>query len=188
MKKLILTAAIAALALPALAGGLLTNTNQNAAFLRNMAQDAQLTLTSIYANPAGNVFLSEGWHLSLNSQTAFQQRNIDTTFPLFAMNVNNRELTHYFEGEAKAPIIPSVSVSYNKERWSVLAHFALTGGGGKCEFAEGLGSFESLVGGMSHRTCPKYRVSWHRASVHRWHRATSRLVFPPNRLRKWVHR
>ena len=148
MKKLILTAAIAALALPALAGGLLTNTNQNAAFLRNMAQDAQLTLTSIYANPAGNVFLSEGWHLSLNSQTAFQQRNIDTTFPLFAMNVNNRELTHYFEGEAKAPIIPSVSVSYNKERWSVLAHFALTGGGGKCEFAEGLGSFESLVGGM----------------------------------------
>ena len=40
MKKIILTAAIAALALPALAGGLLTNTNQNAAFLRNMAQDA----------------------------------------------------------------------------------------------------------------------------------------------------
>lgn len=148
MKKVILSAAIAAISLPAMAGGLLTNTNQNAAFLRNMAQDAQLTLTGIYANPAGNVFLSEGWHLSLNSQTAFQQRNIDTTFPLFAMNVNNREATHRFEGDAKAPIVPSVSVSYNRERWSLLAHFALNGGGGKCEFAQGLGSFESLVGGI----------------------------------------
>ena len=148
MKKLFLSAAIAALSLPAMAGGLLTNTNQNAAFLRNMSQDAQITLTSIYANPAGNAFLSEGWHLSLNSQTAFQQRNIDTTFPLFLQNVNNRNATHQFKGEAKAPVVPSVSVSYNKERWSLLAHFALNGGGGKCEFAEGLGSFESLVGGL----------------------------------------
>ncbi len=145
MKKFFLTAAIAALSLPMMAGGLLTNTNQNAAFLRNMAQDAQITLTSIYANPAGNVFLSEGWHLSINSQTAFQQRNIDTTFPLFAYNINNPELTHHYKGDAKAPIIPSISLSYNKERWSLLAHFALNGGGGKCEFGKGLGSFEALT-------------------------------------------
>ena len=145
MKKFFLTAAIAALSLPMMAGGLLTNTNQNAAFLRNMAQDAQITLTSIYANPAGNVFLSEGWHLSINSQTAFQQRNIDTTFPLFAQNVNNPEVTHHYKGDAKAPIIPSISLSYNKERWSLLAHFALNGGGGKCEFEKGLGSFEALT-------------------------------------------
>ena len=148
MKKILLTAAIAALSLPMTAGGLLTNTNQNAAFLRNMAQDAQITLTSIYANPAGNVFLSEGWHLSINSQTAFQQRNIDTTFPLFKLNTNNRETTHRFEGEAKAPIVPSISLSYNRERWSLLAHFALNGGGGKCEFNQGLGSFESLMSGI----------------------------------------
>lgn len=148
MKKILLTAAIAALSLPMTAGGLLTNTNQNAAFLRNMAQDAQITLTSIYANPAGNVFLSEGWHLSINSQTAFQQRNIDTTFPLFKLNTNNSEETHRFEGEAKAPIIPSISLSYNRERWSLLAHFALNGGGGKCEFNQGLGSFESLMSGI----------------------------------------
>lgn len=128
----------------AFAGGLLTNTNQNAAFVRNFAQEGQITLTSIYANPAGGAFLSKGWHLSLNSQTAFQERNIDTTFPLFKANTNNPEETHRFEGNATAPIVPSFTVSFNREKWSLSAHFAITGGGGKCEFANGLGSFESI--------------------------------------------
>ena len=70
-KNSILSAALLAFGtLGAQAGGILTNTNQNAAFLRNFAQEGQITLTSLYANPAGNAFLSPGWHLSLNSQTA----------------------------------------------------------------------------------------------------------------------
>lgn len=145
MKKTISIAAMVLASLPMMAGGLLTNTNQNAAFLRNMAQDGQVTLTSLYANPAGNVFLSEGWHMSLNSQTAIQQRNISTTFPYFAANMANPgQQTHDFQGKAFAPVIPSISVSYNKPRWSVSAHFGLIGGGGKCEFDKGLGSFEAL--------------------------------------------
>ena len=39
-KKLILTAALAAASLSAFAGGYVTNTNQNVAFLRNPAQNA----------------------------------------------------------------------------------------------------------------------------------------------------
>ena len=53
----------------AFAGGLLTNTNQNAAFVRNFAQEGKIDITSIYANPAGGAFLENGWHLSLNNQT-----------------------------------------------------------------------------------------------------------------------
>lgn len=144
-KKTIFAAVLAMASMPVMAGGLLTNTNQNAAFLRNMSQDGQITLTSLYANPAGNAFLSEGWHMSLNSQTAIQQRNITTTFPYFAYNANDPgNTTHKYKGEAFAPVIPSLTVSYNKPRWSVSAHFALNGGGGKCEFDDGLGSFEAL--------------------------------------------
>ena len=128
----------------AFAGGLLTNTNQNAAFVRNFAQEGKIDITSIYTNPAGGAFLENGWHLSLNSQTAFQQRNIDTTFPLFVNNTNNPTPTHRFEGRATAPIVPSFTVSYNKDKWSISSHFAVTGGGGKCEFKHGLGSFESI--------------------------------------------
>jgi len=144
MKKTILSLMAFVAASSTFAGGLLTNTNQNAAFVRNFAQEGQITLTSIYANPAGGAFLSPGWHLSLNTQTAFQERNIDTQFPLFRANVNNNEDTHRFEGKATAPIVPSFTVSFNKEKWSLSAHFAVTGGGGKCEFNEGLGSFESI--------------------------------------------
>lgn len=148
MKKFFISAAFVALALPAMAGGLLTNTNQNAAFLRNMSQEGQITLTSLYANPAGNAFLSEGWHLSLNSQTAIQERTINTTFPLFALNTNDPgNSTHEFVGEAFAPVVPSVTLSYNRPKWSVSAHLALGGGGGKCEFDKGLGSFEALYSG-----------------------------------------
>ena len=144
MKKTILSLMAFVAASSAFAGGLLTNTNQNAAFVRNFAQEGQITLTSIYANPAGGAFLSNGWHLSLNSQTAFQERNIDTTFPLFRANTDDPNETHRFEGEAIAPIVPSFTVSYNRDKWSLSAHFAISGGGGKCEFDKGLGSFESI--------------------------------------------
>ncbi len=128
----------------AFAGGLLTNTNQNAAFVRNFAQEGKIDITSIYANPAGGAFLSRGWHLSLNNQTAFQRRIIDTTFPLFETSTQDPEETHKFVGKATAPFIPSLTVSFNRDKWSVSAHFAISGGGGKCEFDKGLGSFESI--------------------------------------------
>ena len=132
----------------AFAGGLLTNTNQNAAFVRNFAQEGKIDITSIYTNPAGGAFLENGWHLTLSTQTAFQERNIDTTFPLFKYNTENPSTTHRFEGNATAPLVPSFSVSYNKDKWSLSAHFAISGGGGKCEFDNGLGSFEAAYSGM----------------------------------------
>ncbi len=137
-----------------MAGGLLTNTNQNAAFLRNFSQNGTIGLTSIYANPAGGAFLSNGWHLSLSSQTAFQERKIETTFSPFAGNVNNPNTTHTFVGEAKAPVIPSFTLAYNQDKWGVSAHFAVGGGGGKCQFNEGLGSFESVFSNLLSQAGP----------------------------------
>ena len=49
----------------AMAGGLLTNTNQNVAFLRNPARDGAIGIDGVYSNPAGVVFLGEGFHLSI---------------------------------------------------------------------------------------------------------------------------
>ena len=136
-------------ALPAHSGGLLTNTNQNASFLRQMSQESIIDITGLYANPAGTAFLAPGFHLSLNVQNAKQSRDITTTFPLFAYNRNNPQPVHRFEGDALAPVIPSFHLSYNWEgNWSVNASFALVGGGGKCEFDQGLGTFEALYAGQ----------------------------------------
>lgn len=145
MKKIItFAAAMAASASTAMAGGLLTNTNQNAAFLRQISQNGNIDITSLYSNPAGTAFLQPGFHLSLNVQNAKQSRDITTTFPLFAYNVNDPNTTHRFEGKADAPVIPSFQASYNWDRWSAFLNFALGGGGGKCEFDNGLGTFEAL--------------------------------------------
>ena len=128
-----------------MAGGLVTNTNQNAAFLRQLSQDASIDITGAYLNPAGIAFLDNGWHLSLNVQNAKQSRDITTTFPLFAYNENTPNVnTHKFKGNASAPVIPSIQAAYVSDKWSVAANFSLGGGGGKCEFDNGLGTFEAL--------------------------------------------
>ena len=145
IKKLVFSFVLAAFgAASMMAGGLLTNTNQSASFLRQISQDATIDITSNIHNPAGAAFLSNGFHLSLNLQNAKQTREVDTTFPLFAYNFNNNKPTHFYKGDAYAPVIPSFQFAYVKDKWSVSANFALNGGGGKCEYDEGLGTFEAL--------------------------------------------
>ena len=170
MKKTWKIVAIALLAIanvcPVMAGGILTNTNQNVAFLRNPARDGAIDIDGVYTNPAGVAFLKDGLHLSFNWQAAFQTRTIDTTSPFFALGVkNNGAMEKSFEGTARAMFIPSLQAAYNKDKWSFQFNFAVTGGGGKCEFAEGLGSFENAVGriaaglqglGVSNYDCAGY--------------------------------
>ena len=73
----------------AMAGGILTNTNQSVSFLRNPARDAAIGLDGVYSNPAGVAFLSEGLHLGFNWQYAHQTRTITSTNPLFALGRKN---------------------------------------------------------------------------------------------------
>lgn len=136
----------AAMSMAANAGGILTNTNQNVNFLRNPARDAAIGIDGVYSNPAGVIFLGNGFHLSLNIQNAHQTRTVTTDFPLFVNNASQPGLsTHKYKGNADAPIIPSIQAAWNKDRLSLQFGFAITGGGGKCEFDNGLGMFEQIV-------------------------------------------
>ena len=144
-KTVCLTAAIASSS-ATFAGGLLTNTNQHVAFNRMMSREASIGIDGVYYNPAGVVFMGEGNHLAINWQMAYQTRTIKNDYPLFTNNVNNPTTPRDFKGKAFAPVIPSFQYAYNKGRWSFQGNFALTGGGGKCTFDNGLGSFEKIVG------------------------------------------
>ena len=144
-KTVCLTAAIASSS-ATFAGGLLTNTNQHVAFNRMMSREASIGIDGVYYNPAGVVFMGEGSHLALNWQMAYQTRTIKNDYKLFTNNVNNPTTPRDFKGKAFAPVIPSFQYAYNKGRWSLQGNFALTGGGGKCTFDNGLGSFEKIVG------------------------------------------
>ena len=158
MKKLFtitLVSCAATLVQPAQAGGILTNTNQNIAFNRMMSRDAAIGIDGVYTNPAGVAFMDDGWHLSLNWQYAHQTRTILTTNPDFVHGMeNDGRAIKKFKGNADAPIIPSIQAAYNKGKWSLQAGFAVTGGGGKCTFSDGIGSFESAVAAIANQLQP----------------------------------
>lgn len=129
------------------AGGMLTNTNQNVAFLRLPARDASIDIDGVYLNPAGVAFMSDGFHLGLNWQAAWQTREINSTNQLlYPMNLNDKSVTKNFKGDATAPVIPSIQAAYNKNRWSFQFNFAVHGGGGKCTFDNGIGTFDEALG------------------------------------------
>lgn len=146
MNRIFLSFCAAFVALSSYAGGLLANTNQNAAFLRNPSRDAIIAIDGVYSNPAGVAFLPEGFHLSLSWQAAFQKRQITSDFSPYKLG-GDADGSKFFEGKSTAPVIPSFQAAYViNDKWSVSAQFAVGGGGGKCEFEEGLPMFEKLVG------------------------------------------
>ena len=151
MKKIVFSLIVFTMtSMQALAGGILTNTNQSVMFLKNPARDAAIGLDGVYSNPAGVAFLPEGFHVAFNWQYAHQTRTVTSTNPVFALGKKNGgSATKEFEGVADAPIIPSLQGAYNKGDWSIQFNISVPGGGGACEFADGLGSFESVVGNIA---------------------------------------
>ncbi len=122
------------------AGGLLTNTNASARFARIMALDASTNTDAAYYNPAGTIMLPEGIHFTLSNQSAAQERIINSSFAPMT-GAGSKE----FVGKASAPIIPSLQGVYRKGSWALSGNIALSGGGGKATFNDGLPSFESQI-------------------------------------------
>ncbi len=139
-----------------LAGGLLTNTNSNIAFNRNFARDGIIGIDGVYSNPAGVAFMPNGFHLSFNVQNVYQTRTIESgmTVPAlqgtpfahpFSFNGGDENGVKKFKGEATVPVLPSIQAALNYDKWGFQAGFSLIGGGGKCTFGKGLGSFERTI-------------------------------------------
>ncbi|GHV22345.1 membrane protein [Clostridia bacterium] len=143
-KSLLITGIILCISFNSWAGGILTNTNQSIHFLRNPARDASFEIDAAYTNPAGLAFLpTDGFFFAINNQSAFQTRTITSTFAPFAGF--GGDATKIFEGTASAPIIPSVQAAYKTGDWVISGNIAVTGGGGKATFNQGLPSFEAPI-------------------------------------------
>ena len=123
----------------------MTNTNQSAHFLRSVARGTSLSTDAVYTNPAGVVFMENGFHLGLSDQMATQTRTISSTYAPFAMGAQNgMQMTKDFEGAVTSLVIPSLHFAWKHNRLAVMAGFGVNGGGGSLEFANGLGSFERM--------------------------------------------
>lgn len=127
----------------AFAGGILTNTNQSARFIRLVALDGITTIDAAYYNPAGLVKLGDGFHFSFTNQSAFQTRTINANFAPFAGYGDNA--SKEFKANASAPIIPSIQAAYKTGNWVLSGNLSVAGGGGKATFNKGLPSFEGQI-------------------------------------------
>lgn len=146
MKRIFSSIVFASLAIASFAGGLLTNTNQSAAFVRNPARYASLEADAVYFNPAGTAFLQEGWTVSANWQMIWQDRDVVST--KFLGQPNDKE----YKGEVYVPIMPTFHATYKTGDWAFSAFFGMPGGGGNAQFDNGLPVFDAL--GYGKTNCP----------------------------------
>jgi len=134
MRKLFFLLALFMLSNFAYAGGLLTNTNQSAQFIRMMSRNASLDIDAVYFNPAGLVKLQDGWHFAAYSQTIFQDKTVESGFPL----LNDPS----YLGKVSVPVFPTAFAVYKMDKWAFSLGFGPNAGGGSAEFERGLPSFE----------------------------------------------
>lgn len=121
----------------AFAGGILTNTNQSAQFVRMLSRNASLDLDAVYFNPAGLTQMKNGFYFGLHNQSITQNRTISSEFPL----LNNGD----YKGSVSAPVFPSAFAVYKIDNWAFSAGFGPNGGGGSAKYNTGLPSFEKKI-------------------------------------------
>lgn len=134
MKRLLYTIVVLSLIIEARAGGIVTNTNQSAAFIRMLVRDASTEVDALYFNPAGLVHLEDGLYVQLNTQTIWQTRTIQT-------DVSQPTKTIDIQGKTFVPLLPTGYVVYKHGPWAVGAGFEVIGGGGSVRSEDGLPEF-----------------------------------------------
>ena len=141
MKKILFTIfSLLLLADFVFAGGIVTNTNQSAAWVRTLARDASVDVDAVFFNPAGLTHLEDGFYFQVNSQTITQGRTVNSTFP----GLNQSE----YEGKTFVPFLPTAFAVFKKGNFAVSGGFTVIGGGGSAEFDKGLPEFEYQVSGL----------------------------------------
>ena len=156
MKKLTLIPVILFLLVQAaFAGGILTNTNQSAQWLRTLSRNASTQIDAVYYNPAGLMKMENGLHLGIYNQSIFQTRTIVSGYPYLN--------TDKYEGDVAAPIFPTAYAVYKMDNLAFSFGFGPNGGGGSANYKNGLPSFEKsisdLVPGLAGLGALGYNVS-----------------------------
>lgn len=136
-KRLLLLFTAVAVSTSLIAGGIMTNTNQSASYVRMLSRNASTSIDAVYYNPAGLTKLNNGFHISLNNQTIFQTKDVVNNYP-YLHNTPSAKYT----GDVKAPLFPGVYLAYKTNKLAFSFGFNPVGGGGGAKYDTGLPSFE----------------------------------------------
>ncbi|MEI7423691.1 MAG: hypothetical protein WCK18_16430 [Prolixibacteraceae bacterium] len=137
MKKLIVTAGLLMCFGVVFAGGLLTNGNQSAQYLRMLSRNASTSTDAVYYNPAGLMKMDNGFYIAIQNQTLFQTKTIESAFPL--LNAST------YEGKVDVPVFPTAFAIYKMDKLAFSLGLGPNSGGGSAEYGTGLPSFEKTI-------------------------------------------
>lgn len=142
MKKLITVIIMMSVFVNLFAGGLVTNLNQSAQYVRTLNRNASLELDAVFYNPAGLTKLDNGFYAYFSNQSIFQVKGIDANYSDVTMNNTN------FEGNTGVWFYPNIYLALKKDKFALSAGLMPIGGGGSAEYKDGLPSFEKVVAGI----------------------------------------
>jgi len=140
-----------------LAGGLVTNTNQSASWVRLPSRNASVEADAVYYNPAGIMKMSNGFHFAVSNQTIFQKREITNDYSYLHNDL--------YEGSVKAPLFPSVAAAYKLDKFAVSFGFNPVGGGGGATYEAGLPSFEMSIADLVPATFTNFGTTDYDADI-----------------------
>ncbi len=140
MKKILTVISAMVVSGSLLAGGLVTNTNQSAQYIRLLSRNASTDVDAVYYNPAGLTKLAPGFHFGINNQTVGQGRSVMTTYP-YLHGAPERD----YVGTVSAPFFPSVYALYNTGKMAFSVGFNPVGGGGGATYDDGLAMIEMPI-------------------------------------------
>ncbi len=124
-------------------GGIVTNQNQSASYIRMFARDASMDIDAVFYNPAGLTKLDDGFYLSLNYQYIYQNRLVSSDYML--LDGAPKE----YEGKVSVPVFPGVYAAYKTGKFVISFAWNPVGGGGGAEFDNGLPMFEIPVADLA---------------------------------------
>src|SRR6266542_5320994 len=159
MKKIQLTLGLAFLLVNTMVygGGIVTNTNQSAAWVRMYARDASRDMDAVYYNPAGLTAFGKGLYFSINNLSLFSTRTIKNNYPY----LNSSE----YQGKVSAPLFPCLYGAYSTGKFVFSFGFNPVGGGGNATYDKGLPSFELAVSDLTPSLKP-FGVTGYSSSVY----------------------
>ena len=145
MKKLaVLISGALLLINTAFAGGILTNSNQSAQFVRMLSRNASTDLDAVYFNPAGLTQMGNGFYFGFHNQTILQSKTI---YSEFGQNSTPKLPLLYdkYVGDVKVPVFPTAFGVYKTDNWAFSVGFGPNAGGGSAKYDHGLPSFEKQI-------------------------------------------
>lgn len=97
--------------------------NNSTSYFQNPAQTGQISVESVFYNPAGTAFVEDGLYLNVNTQNSIINESMDVE--------GNK-----FDASSFAAV-PSFNVLYKKDNYSLFANASVIGGGATLEYEGG---------------------------------------------------